>query len=120
MPPSEVQRAIAQMHPESQFGEVARSFFARLADKVIQYYVSRSTDKFIGPDQRFANLANKAGFDQGLTLHTDEMSYIVADFSGKWRSKALFDHGHISRDHAGAFAHIALRKVVSEMKAGAC
>lgn len=120
MPPSEVQRAIAQLHPESQFGELARSFFARLADKAIQYYVCRCTDKFIGPDQRFANLADKEGFDQAVTLHTNEMSYIVADFSGKWRSKALYEHGHISRNEAGAFAHVGLRKVVSEMKAGAC
>lgn len=119
--PDDVKAGLAGLGTVKQFGAFARRFYARLTDKVLQYYVSRITANNVGGKElRFPTLASKAEFDKALTLHCHEASRIVEDFAGKWFSKTKWEEqGIISRDDAAGFAHVAMRKMVDELKAGA-
>jgi hypothetical protein len=116
----DVQAGLAGLGTVKQFGLFAKQFYARLTEKVLQYYVSRVTAGHVGGQElRFQTLAAKAEFDKALTLHCREASKIVEAFAGEWFSKTKWENQGISRDDAARFTHVAMRKMVAELKAGA-
>jgi len=115
----DVQKGFATLATVKRFGEFARQFYSRLTEKILQYYVSRTTADHVGSGLRFPTLAAKAEFDKALTLHCHEASKIVEKFAGEWFSKENWDKKEITRDAASGFAHIAMQKLVAELKAGA-
>ena len=117
--PADVKATFAAMGTVKQFGDFARRFYAQLTEKVLQYYVSRATSDLVGAGQRFANLAAKAEFDKALKQHCREASKIVERFAGEWFSKTNWEKKGISRQDASGFGHVAMGKMVAELKAGA-
>jgi hypothetical protein len=85
--PEDVRWGLAGLATLKQFGAFARQFYARLTDKVLRYYVSRTTADQVGNGLRFATLAAKAQFDRALSLHCHEASKIVEQFAGELLSK---------------------------------
>lgn len=119
--PVDIQRAFQQLGTEKNFGELARRFYGQLTSKVLQFYVSRESANHVGEGQRFATLASKAAFDEALDLHCRQASVIVERFAGEWLSKRSWENGEngITREDAKGFAHVAMRKIVDELKEGA-
>lgn len=117
----DVQRAFHELGTPKNFGELGRRFFAQVMNKVLQFYVSREAGNHVGENQRFANLADKAEFDRALANHCREASVIVARFAGEWRSAHEWKNGvqGITREEASGFAHVAMKKIVAELKEGA-
>jgi len=119
--PEDVQRAFRDLGTKKGFGSLARQFFGQLTGKVLNVYVSTESGNHIGPEQRFANLADKAEFDRALRTHSHEASAIVERFAGDWLSKRTWENGPdgIGHDDAGGFAHVAMQKMIAELKEGA-
>lgn len=117
--PQDVQKALAGLATNKQFSEFSRQFFARISNRCLNYFLSRAVTHHIGEGQRFATLAQQSEFTKALEVHCREASKIVEDFSGGWFSKTNWEKGGISRDDARGFAHVAMRKLVDELKAGA-
>ncbi|MCB9838231.1 MAG: hypothetical protein H6813_02735 [Phycisphaeraceae bacterium] len=119
--PEDVQRAFRDLGTKKGFGELSRQYFAQVTEKVLGAYVSREGANHIGEGQRFANLADKAVFDTALRTHAREASVIVERFSGEWLSKRSWERGPdgITRKDAGGFAHVAIQKMIDELKEGA-
>jgi hypothetical protein len=115
----DVRRAVAGLGTEVQFSSFARQFFARLTTKVLHYFLSRAFAHHTGEGRRFATLAQHANFSQALEVHCREASRIVENFSGEWFSKTKWEKQGIQRQEAAGFAHVAMQKLVSELKAGA-
>lgn len=117
----DVRAAFHDLGTKKNFGELARRFFGQATAKVLDAYVSREGANHVGNGQRFANLADKAEFDKALRTHSHEASAIVERFAGDWLSKRSWQNGPagIGHDDAGAFAHVAMRKMVDELKEGA-
>jgi hypothetical protein len=117
---ADVRAAIGGLGTVVQFGGFARQFFTRLTTRVLDYFLSRAFSYHVGPDKRFATLAEQARFDQALGVHCREAAAIVERFSGEWFSKERWEAGgEITRERAADFAHGAFQKLVSELKAGA-
>jgi hypothetical protein len=116
---ADVQGALSQMATNVQFSHFARTFFSQLTTRCMDYFLSRAFSYHIGEGKRFATLAQQARFNEALNLHCREASKIVEQFSGGWFSKTNWEMGGISRREAAGFAHVAMQKVVSELKAGA-
>lgn len=114
----DVKRTMSDMATVKQFGDFARQFYARLTDKVLQYYVCRTTANHVGDGLRFPTLAAKAEFDKALALHCREASKIVERFAGEWFSKTNWEKDGINRDDARGFSHVAMQKMVAELKVG--
>jgi hypothetical protein len=116
---ADVQRELSRFATVAQFGHLARNFFSRLTTRCLDYFLSRAFTYHVGEGRRFSTLAQRARFDEALGLHCREASRIVETFSGEWLSKTNWERGEISRRHAAGFTHIAMRKLVCELKAGA-
>jgi hypothetical protein len=115
----DVKRGFAGLATVKEFGGFARMFYARVAEKLLQYYTSRATANHVGDKLRFPTLAAKAAFDKALSLHCREASKIMETFAGEWFSKTNYESSGISREQASGFAHVAMQKMVAELKAGA-
>ena len=117
----DVQRAFHDLGTEKNFGELGKRFFGQVMNKVLQFYVSRESANHVGHGQRFANLAAKAAFDDAMNTHCRQASEIVEKFAGEWQSKQKWekrDTGGITRDDVGRFAHVAMKKMIAELKEG--
>lgn len=117
--PQDVQQALRGLATNKNFSEFSRQFFSRITNRCLEYFLSRAVTHHVGEGQRFATLAQQAEFSRALEQHCREASKIVEEFSGGWFSKTNWEKGGISREDARGFAHIAMQKVVSELKAGA-
>lgn len=119
--PATVQQALAKYSTGAQFGSLGRMFFGRLMDKVVQYYVSRTSALNVGPGQRFATLAAKREFDQAVALHCREAAVIVQKFAAEWKSSAEWraKGADLTREQVKGFTHVAMNKFVAELKKGA-
>jgi len=113
--PSDVRAALSGLATTSQFGVLAREFFSRLIERYLTYFLSKELSNHVGASQRFPNASAHAEFNSALGTHCRETSRIVGAFAGGWFSKTNFEGG-ISRESAGRFAHVALKKTVSELR----
>ena len=117
--PEDVKNAFSRLGTNRQFSIFARDFFSRLTNKCLAYFLSCTLSCHVGEGRRFATLAQQAEFTKALETHCKEASRIVETFSGGWFSKTNWEQGGISRDKAAGFAHVAMNKLVAELKEGA-
>lgn len=115
----DVQSAFGHLATNKQFSGFARQFFARLTTKCLDYFLSRAMAHHVGDGKRFATLAQQSEFSKALDTHCREASRIVEDFSGGWFSKTNWEQKGIPRDNAAGFVHVAMKKIVAELKEGA-
>jgi len=108
--------ALAGLATEKQFSVLARDFFSRLTRHQLNYFLSRELSQHVGPNRRFRLIADHQAFEQALDLHCRQTSRIIKEFSGEWFSKQVFQGG-ITEEQAGAFAHIAFKKMREELRA---
>lgn len=112
--------ALSKLGKQKEFGDLARSFFDRLTNESLQYFLSKTLSTQVGEGMRFATMNQKAQFDHALSTHTREASMIVRDFSAEWFSKHRYEGGgDISRKSSDGFAGYALKKMKDELKLGA-
>lgn len=110
-----VQIALAPYATETQFGHLARDFFARFMGKFLSYYVSRELPLHVGPGKRFPDAADHARFNEALDLHCRQATVIVEKFAAGWYSKARFEHD-LTPERAERFIAYSLTKVRNELR----
>lgn len=115
----DVKNAFSNLATNKQFSIFARDFFARLTNKLLDYFVSRAVANHVGEGRRFRTLAQQGEFSKALGRHSREASRIVEEFSGGWFSKTNWEKKGISRQDAAGFAHVAMKKILTELKEGA-
>lgn len=113
--PADVQRELGRLATNAQFSGFARQFFARLTERYLNYFLSRALALHVGEDRRFSTLAEQSAFTRAMGTHCKEASEIVEKFSGGWLSKTNWLKKGISREDAGAFVHIAMKKLAAEL-----
>ena len=115
----DVKNAFSKLATNKQFSIFARDFFARLTNKCLDYFVSKAVSYHVGEGKRFRTLAQQGEFTKALGTHSREASKIVEEFSGGWFSKTSWKKKSISRKDAAGFTHVAMKKIVTELKEGA-
>ncbi len=98
-----------------QFGVLARDFVARLIHSFSSYFLSRALPLHVGINKRLQSIKDHHKFDEALTSHCRETSFIVEQFACEWFAKANFEGG-ITAQKAGGFLHVALVKVQRELE----
>ncbi|MBN4981990.1 hypothetical protein JY440_01955 [Stenotrophomonas maltophilia] len=112
--------ALSNLGKQKEFGDLSRSFFDRLTNESLQYFLSKTLSTQVGEGMRFATMNQKSQFDHALDTHTREASLIVRDYSSDWFSKHRYEEGgDISRKSSDGFAGYALKKMKDELQAGA-
>jgi hypothetical protein len=115
----DVKNAFSKVATNKQFSIFARDFFARLTNKCLDYFVSKAVSHHLGEGKRFRTLAQQGEFIKALGTHSREASKIIEEFSGGWFSKTNWEKKGISRKDAAGFTHVAMKKIVAELKEGA-
>lgn len=115
----DIQRELGKLATKAQFSKFARQFFCRLTNRLLDYFVSRTLSDHVGAAQRFTTLSQKQEFSAALERHCEEASRIVEEFSGGWFSKTNWEKEGIDRESARKFAGYAMKKLTSELQAGA-
>jgi hypothetical protein len=113
---ADVQRTLAQFGTSDRFSILARDFFSRLMSRSLGYFLSRELSQHVGPEKRFATVAEHSEFNAALDLHCREASRILKEFSSDWYGKTLYEEGNITHSKAGQFAHVAFRKLRAELR----
>jgi hypothetical protein len=114
--PTDVQKALAKLGTSDRFSIIARDFFSRVTSRSLGYFLSRELSKHVGPGKRFATISEHSDFNAALDLHCREASRIIKEFSGGWYGKTLQQEREITHDAARKFAHIAFKKLRTELR----
>ncbi|QLA17344.1 hypothetical protein [Desulfolutivibrio sulfoxidireducens] len=118
--PSNVKAALVSLGKKREFGELSRTFFAKLTNESMNYFLSKTLATHLGEGQRFATMNEMGQFEKALTTHCKEASLIVEQFSADWFSKHKYEEGgDISRESSNGFASYALKKMKDELREGA-
>jgi hypothetical protein len=118
--PDDVRAALAALGKKREFGELSRTFFAKLTNESMNYFLSKTLATHLGEGQRFATMNEMGQFEKALNMHCKEASLIVEQFSADWFSKHRYEEGgDISRKSSNGFASYALKKMKDELKEGA-
>jgi len=115
----DVRIAFSKLATNKQFSTFARNYFARITEKCLDYFVSKALSQNVGEGRRFRTLAQQGEFTKSLRTHSREATKIIEDFSGGWFSKTTWEKKGVSRKDAGSFTHVAMKKIMSELKEGA-
>jgi hypothetical protein len=113
--PEQAQEALASLATQTQFGALARDFFARLSERQLDYFLSRVMGQHVGEAQRFLSVREHRSFDDALTQHCRETARIVEIYARDWFSKQTYEGG-ISEAKAGRFAETAFDKIRRELR----
>jgi hypothetical protein len=117
---SDVQAALASLGKKREFGELSRTFFAKLTNDSMNYFLTKTLATHLGEGQRFTTMNEVGQFEKALTTHCKEASLIVEQFSADWFSKHKYEEGgDISRESSNGFASDARKKMKDELKEGA-
>jgi hypothetical protein len=110
-----VKSALAGLGTAKQFSILTRDYFARLALRHLNYFLSRILSAHVGVGRRFTTLREHRAFQEALDLHCRETTRIIKEFAEGWFSKRLYEDG-INLENAGRFVHAAFQKVREELR----
>ncbi len=114
--PEDVQAAARRLSWNKGVAEYSRSFFGSLAAGTLSYWLDRTLDREIGDGHRFANVTARSAFQSELEQFAWESSRIIREFSGGWYGKTLHRDGEFSSHEAASFGHVALKKIVDDLR----
>ena len=112
---AEVRIAIGKLAARDHFARLARDFFARLTQRHLDYYLSRTLSDQVGPGRRLLSADDHVAFTAVLEQHCREASRIVQTFAGDWFSKANFERD-LTPEKARKFLFVALGKIGRELR----
>jgi len=108
---ADVRRELARLGTPRKFSSLARSFFARLAERYLTYFLSRELSN------QLASMKVNREFREALSLHCRQASKTLEKFAADWFSKHNY-RGGITRRKAAGFVQYALNKLSSELQQG--
>lgn len=112
---SDIRSALGHFANGQPFGELARDFFARLTYKSLDYYLSRELANHTGTEARFAQDADRVGFERAMFKHSFEASRIVEEFAGGWYGKTVWRDQNLSDEAIRKFTSYSFKKMRSEL-----
>ncbi len=73
----DVSSALNSLRKEKAFGEFSKSFFGKLTNECMDYFLSKTLATHVGEGQQFATMNQMAQFEAGLSKHCSEVAVIV-------------------------------------------
>lgn len=113
--PQEIRQALASFSSGSNFAQLARTFFAKLTYKSLDYFLSRELANHTGANKRFSDDAQRREFESALAQHTVEASRIVEEFAGGWYGKTIWKEQNLDQEAINKFTRYAFKKMRSEL-----
>lgn len=115
----ELTAELAPLHREKGFGQLGRSFFTKMTQRFLNYFLSKTLGTQVGANRAFTTRNEYTEFRKAMRTHCAEAAGIVEKFSGQWLTKQLREHGSVTREAAERFGAYAIRKMQLELAARA-
>ena len=110
-------KKLTQPFRGKQFKVLMHEFYSAFISRFLSYHLSREIPNHVGPDSRFADMAEHAEFNRAFDLHCRQTVRISDEFTPGWVGKAAFEND-ISRESVKKYAHVAFKKIASEFERG--
>ena len=114
--PSDVQDIARRFSWSRGISELSRSYFGQLVSGSLSSWLDRTLALQIGEGRRFGTVADRSRFDVALAQLSSEATRIIREFAGGWYGKTIHEKGAIGSRDAAAFGHVALKKIVAELR----
>jgi hypothetical protein len=112
----DIRSAVKKCGKDKGFSELSKTFFARLTNECLNYFLSKTLPAQVGEKRRFANTEQLSLFEDAMRTHCGEAAEILGAFSAEWFSKNYFEgNGRIDRDTAEKFGWYGLEKIRQEL-----
>jgi len=98
----------------NQFAKLARLYFAKVLNRVLQFFISKESPNRIGLERKFKDISDLSNFDLALEAYCFQSAKIVEEFAGGWYSKRNWQ-GEISEHDAKGFVAVAMEKLRAEI-----
>lgn len=98
----------------NQFAKLARLYFAKVLNRVLQFFISKETPNKIGLERKFKDISDLSSFNLALEAYCYQSAKIVEEFAGGWYSKRNWQ-GEISEHDAKGFISVAMEKLRAEI-----
>ena len=115
--PEDVQSEARRLSSSKGIARFTRAFFGHLLGETLSYWLDRTLADHIGEGRRFATTAERSAFDADLDQFASETTRIIQEFSGGWYGKTISQTGSFGTQDARVFGAVALKKIVSELRA---
>lgn len=99
------------------FQQVMHDYFATFTRRYLLYNLSRELPLHAGPDRHFDNIDKQSQFHDAFDLFVRQTVRITDEFTPGWFDKAKYE-GRVSRQEVRKFAHVAFKKIRSEIRRG--
>lgn len=98
----------------NQFAKLARLYFAKVLNRVLQFFISKESPQKIGAGKKFKDISELSSFNLALEGYCYQSAKVVEDFAGGWYSKRNWQ-GRISEQDAKGFVSVAVDKLRTEI-----
>jgi len=98
----------------NQFAKLARLYFAKVLNRVLQFFISKESPNRIGPQRKFKDISDLSRFNLALEAYCYQSAKIVEQFAGGWYSKRNWQGEILERDAKG-FVSVAMEKLRAEI-----
>jgi len=98
----------------NQFAKLARNYFAKVLNRVLQFFISKESPNKIGLERKFKDISDLSSFNLALEAYCYQSAKIVEEFAGGWYSKRNWQ-GEISEQDAKGFVSVAIEKLRAEI-----
>ncbi len=115
----DVRQAFRAYSTRERFGDLAHRFFGSFLSRALRSIVDRELANHVGAGG-IGSIAESREFLEALDVHARQSARVVQEFAGAWYAKHNWEsQGRISLEEARRFVAHAVRKLRSELQAGA-
>lgn len=110
----DVRLACRRYSNPNQFAKLARLYFSKITNRILQFFVSKESPNQVGKGRKFEDVSKLTDFNTALEGYCFQSAKIVEEFAGGWYSKRNWQ-GEISETDAQGFVAVAMRKLRAEI-----
>ena len=112
----DLQAAFRRHSTPVRFGALAKSFFGDFLARTLRFFIDKELANNVGPGHALRDVGDSGDFTAALDLYARQSARIMEQFAEGWYGKRNWEaDGRISREEAGRFVAVALRKLRMEL-----
>jgi hypothetical protein len=113
----DIQISCRALSLRSQFGKIAKEYYATFASRIIRYVADKELSNFIGPDSSISSPRQALAFQRSVDRYFIETAKIVEEFAAGWFSKHNWEsNNNISEMESSGFTSYALQKIIMDLE----
>lgn len=114
--PESLRIEVRKLATPEGFERLSRTFFGKLLDGTLRYWLDRALPAQTGEGRRFRTVAERSAFDAAVTQYVTEATRIIKEFSRGWYGKFAMSEGPVPTEKAAAFGYVAFKKIGEELR----